>query len=108
MTIADRIKEQRMKKRMSQEEMAKQMGLKSKTSISRIENSGDDITLKVVQRAAVVLDCSPLYLMGWIDYNNVEDRAKRLIHYYNMLSAESKSQAESYIEFLIKKEGDEE
>ena len=50
---------------MTQDELAKRAGYKDKTSISKIENSGDDISLKKVRRIAEALDVEINYLMGW-------------------------------------------
>lgn len=67
MTIADRIKEVREKRGLSQEELAKKMGLKSRSSITRIEKSGDDVSMRDIERIAEVLNCSKLYLFGYND-----------------------------------------
>ena len=67
MTVADRVKLRREELGMSQEELAHKMGLKSRSSITRIEKSGDEISLKDVERLSEALDCSPLYLMDWSD-----------------------------------------
>jgi transcriptional regulator with XRE-family HTH domain len=65
MTIADRIKHKREELGLSQEELAKKCGYADKTSISKIENSGNDITLKKINRIAEALNVSHRYLMGW-------------------------------------------
>lgn len=65
MTIADRIRITREKLNLSQEALAKRCGYADKTSISKIENSGDDITLKKIKRIADALGISHSYLMGW-------------------------------------------
>ena len=67
MTVADRVKLRREELGMSQEELAHKMGLKSRSSITRIEKSGDEISLKDVERLSEALDCSPMYLMDWSD-----------------------------------------
>lgn len=65
MTVADRIKTVREKKSLSQDALAQKLGLKNRSSISRIEKSGNDITLKDVERIASALDVSVAYLMGF-------------------------------------------
>lgn len=65
MTVADRIRISREAAAMTQDELAKRAGYKDKTSISKIENSGDDISLKKVRRIAEALDVEITYLMGW-------------------------------------------
>ena len=70
MTVAARVKARRESLGLSQGELAKRLGLNSRSSISRIENNGDDITLRDVGRLAKALECSPLYLMGWDEEEN--------------------------------------
>ena len=65
MTIADRIKQKREEKHLSQEDLAKICGYADKTSISKIENSGDNVTLKKIKRIADALGVTHRYLMGW-------------------------------------------
>ena len=67
MTVADRIKELREHMGMTQEELAKRMGYTGKSSISKIETSGNNITLKKIERLAPILHTSNAYLMGWTD-----------------------------------------
>ena len=77
MTVGERIKQVRESKNMSQQELAKRMGYKDRSSISKIEkNKDDDIMLDTVQKIADVLDCSPLYLMGW-ESDEYEEHIKK-------------------------------
>lgn len=64
MTIGERVKEARMRKGYTQEELARLLGYKSRTSVNKIE-MGRDIPRSMVVRLAKVLDVSPSYLMGW-------------------------------------------
>lgn len=65
MTVADRIREKRLEIGLSQDELAKRLGYRDKTSISKIENSGDDISMKKIARVAAALGVTSAYLMGW-------------------------------------------
>ena len=67
MTVGDRIRATREKLGMSQTDLAKKMGYSGKTSIHRVENSGNDVTLKTVSKFANALDVTESYLMGWED-----------------------------------------
>lgn len=69
MTTSDRIRIQRESLGLTQEELAKKMGLKSKSSIAKIENPENKITLKTVEKVAEVLGCDVMYLMGWDKFN---------------------------------------
>ena len=66
MTVGARIKNVREQRGLSQETLAKLMGYKDRSSISKIEKETDEnIYMDVIQKFADVLNCSPLYLMGW-------------------------------------------
>lgn len=66
MAIGERIKNARIKKGLTQEELAGLLGYKSKSSVAHIEN-GRDIPRAMVVKLAKVLDTTPAYLMGWDD-----------------------------------------
>ena len=66
MTIGERVRECRIKKGMTQTELAEKLGYKSKSSITHIE-SGRDIPRGMVAELAAVLDTTPSHLMGWDD-----------------------------------------
>lgn len=65
LTVAERIKIRREELGMTQSDLAEALGLSDKSSISKIEKSGNDITLKNIERIAAALDVTPSYLMGW-------------------------------------------
>ena len=66
MTIGERIKQKRIELQLSQDELAKKVGYKSRSSIQKIE-SARKLPLSKVEIMASALDCSPGYLMGWED-----------------------------------------
>ena len=63
-TIAYRIKTLREYKNLTQEELANIAGYNDKSSISKIENSGNNISLKKVNKIAEALNVSPSELLG--------------------------------------------
>lgn len=65
MTVGDRIKLRRQELEMSQAEVAAAAGYSDKTSVSKLENAGDNISMKQVNRLAKALRCTSSYLMGW-------------------------------------------
>lgn len=77
MTVADRIRLRREELNLSQEELAKKIGNKDKSTISKIEKSGDDITMKNIQRIAIALGVSSQYLLGWEE--TLEDLRKKIL-----------------------------
>lgn len=63
--IGKRIKLKREALNMTQEELAKKLGYKSKTTITKIENGTNDIVQSKVKEFAVALNTTIAYLMGW-------------------------------------------
>ena len=66
MTIGQRVHLKRMEKGMTQSELAKKLGYKSKSSVAHIEN-GRDIPRSMVAALSEILGTTPAYLMGWDD-----------------------------------------
>lgn len=83
MNVGDRIKKRRLELGLTQEELAKKAGYKSRSSINKIELSRD-LPLPKVQEVARILDCSPSYLLGWEDKTNIIETAKTDVMLSNM------------------------
>ncbi len=71
-----RIRQRREELGMSQDELAKKLGYKSRSSINKIEKGENDIPQSKIIAFAEALDTTPEYLMGWhnsdIIYNDDE------------------------------------
>jgi transcriptional regulator with XRE-family HTH domain len=65
--VGERIKKRRLELEWSQEELARRMGFKSKSTICKIENGEDNLTTTAVKKYADALLTTPSYLMGWED-----------------------------------------
>lgn len=85
MTIGERISNKRIELGYSQEDLAKKCGWNSRSSISKIESSGDKISLKKIEVVAKALNVTTAYLMGWDDesdnlseYIGIEDIEKSM------------------------------
>ena len=65
--LGERIKNRRMELDMSQEELAHRLGLKSKSTVCKVEKGDDNLTTGTVRKYADALDTTPSYLMGWED-----------------------------------------
>lgn len=104
MKIGDRVKQLRISKGWTQDELAKKMGYKSKSSIAHIEN-GRDIPRSMIVTLAEILDTSPSYLMGWENEKSLEsnindilpDENIRMIPVYESVSAGFGAYADNYI-----------
>lgn len=66
MNVGERIKSKRLELGMSQDELAKKCGYKSRSSVNKIELARD-LPLNKVELFAKALDVTPAYLMGWED-----------------------------------------
>lgn len=105
MTAGERIKNQREKLGMTQEELAFKLGYKSRSSVNKVELCRD-LSLKKVKEYAKALDCTPAYLMGWEDgdstiktdpIDSFTDNDFELVELFHKL--DSKKQA-AYLEIL--------
>ncbi|WZL82646.1 helix-turn-helix transcriptional regulator [Vallitaleaceae bacterium 9-2] len=67
MTLFDRIKKLRKEKNITQEELAKKVGYKSRSTINKIESGLRDISQSQIILFANALSVTPAYLMGWED-----------------------------------------
>ncbi len=65
MTLGERIRDLRQKAGLTQEELAKDIGYSTKTSISKIENDVLDINQSTIVALARALKTTPSVLMGW-------------------------------------------
>lgn len=78
MTIGERIRNRREQLQMSQDELAKKIGYKSRSSINKFETSRT-LPLDKVELVAKALDCPPSYLMGWTDDNLPSDNVEAIL-----------------------------
>lgn len=61
-----RIRSRREGLGISQDELAKRVGYKSRSSINKIEMGKNDITQSKIMEIAKALNTTPEYLMGWV------------------------------------------
>lgn len=71
MELSDRVRWRREELGLTQDDLAKRMGYKSRVSINKIEN-GRPVSQKIIARLADALGVSIPYLMGW-DEKPAED-----------------------------------
>ncbi len=65
MDIGQRIKQRREALHMTQEELAKMVGYKSRSSVNKIEADGRGLPQSKIAKFASALGTSPSWLMGW-------------------------------------------
>lgn len=69
MDLYKRIKQRREELGMSQDELAKKLGYKSRSTIAKIEKGENDITQSKITAFAKALNTTPRDLMGWNNYD---------------------------------------
>lgn len=67
MELYKRIKQRREELGLSQDELAKRMGYKSRSSINKIELGANDIPQSKIAKFAEALETTEVYLMGFED-----------------------------------------
>lgn len=75
MNIGDRIKCKREELNMSQDDLAKRLGYKSRSSINKIERDASGLPQSKIAAIANALQTTPAYIMGW---EEVEKKADTL------------------------------
>ncbi len=65
MDIGQRIRQRREALEMTQDELAKKVGYKSRSSINKIEADGRGLPQTKITKFAEALGTSPMWLMGW-------------------------------------------
>lgn len=76
MTIGQRIKRRREELQMSQEELAKKIGYKSRSSINKIELNLYNLKQSKIKTIADALNTTPSYIMGWDELGKPENIQK--------------------------------
>lgn len=74
MKLFERIKERRLELNISQEELAKKIGYRSRSTINKIEQGINDIPQTKIEAFAKALNCTPAYLMGWEEKADTKEK----------------------------------
>lgn len=84
MAIGKKIKSRREQLEWTQEELAKRMGYKSKSTINKIELGINDVVQSKIVQFSEVLGVSIAYLMGWDDekISEIEESRKESFEGY--------------------------
>ena len=110
-TVGNNILNRRKCLGMTQEELAKKMGYKSKSTINKIELGINDIPQSKIVKFAEVLETTPAQLMGWeddeakisTDEMHLTDGEKALLDLFNQVPAESQQMVLEMIRIALKK-----
>lgn len=77
------IRDLRIRLGLSQEDLAKKVGYKDRTSIAKIESGKVDIPQSKIIEFANALDTTPSRLMGWENLPSLHQRKKMFNFFYN-------------------------
>lgn len=87
--IGNRIKARRDELGISQDELAKKLGYKSRASVNKVEKGVHDIPSNKLSQYAEALQTTPAYIMGWAEddnyFNNEKFRDHRKSEIYKNL-----------------------
>ena len=72
-TIGERIRIRREQLNLSQEELARKLGYKSRSSINKIESDARNLTQSKIKAIADALETTPSYIMGWQEEQKQND-----------------------------------
>ena len=100
--IGKKVKTRREELGLTQEELAKKLGYKSKSTINKIEKDINDVNQTNLVRLATALDVDVTY---FIDADVPNENTAVFIETYSRLSDTDKSQIMRYMRFLLKEEG---
>ncbi len=106
MTLYDRIRKRREELEISQDELAKKLGYKSRSTIAKIESGENDITQSKIVAFAKALNVTPAYLMGWEPApapttEELTPQEKSHLNKYRKLTPPHKSTIDDQIEFML-------
>lgn len=104
MTLGEKIREARIKKGISQTELAKLLGYKSRSSINKIEVEGRDVPRSMIVKFAQVLGVTPSYLMGWDNDVPNDHEYMEIVKMLQALSPEDFNLVKRLIENLASKQ----
>lgn len=104
MTVGDRIRKKRIELELTQEELANRIGVKDKTSVSKVESAGDNITTRTMTRYAKALGVTEAFLMGFEDKTVIETQDNdvwMLTECYSRLNDNQKNRLMAYLTQLM-------
>ena len=73
MKIGERIRYRREQVGMSQDDLARKLGYKSRSSINKIENDASGLPQTKIAAIAEALRTTPAYIMGWEEMQKKND-----------------------------------
>lgn len=107
MPIGERIRERRESLGMTQSELARKVGYKSRSSINKLEKDDKNgVSREQLYKIAKALRVTPSYLMGWEDGEIAELTAMQedILEKFFSLSVEHQQILNTFIDTLLEQE----
>ena len=106
MEIGERIRQRREELGMTQDELARAAGYKSRSSINKIEVDGRGLPQNKIVDIAYALRVTPSYLMGWENLSDAVAIAEQeqLIENIMMLTKEHQEILKCFVDTLLEKQ----
>lgn len=103
MNIYERIKALRIKKGMSQYDLALKVGYEGRSAISKVEQGKRDISQSMIVKYAEALGVTPAYLLYGDEESPSTEMAEgeEILKAFNSLSPEKQKQFRDYLRFLL-------
>lgn len=114
--ISNKVRKRRLSLGLSQEDLAKKLGYKSKTTINKIESGVNDIPRKKIKDFAVALETTPEYFLDYsnslsstsstkddnhiVEIDSITYEEETLLFYYRKLSQQGQSIAQERMKEL--------
>lgn len=96
MTVGDRIKEIRLAKGMTQEELAIACGYQSRSTINKVEKEVSETRLSTIKKIAKALNVDPDYLV----FGDADDKKKEIETLISRLSETQQTALLAYLRTL--------
>lgn len=98
--VGKNIKNKRIELGLTQQELAKKLGYKSKSTINKIEKGINDISQSKLSDIAKALDTTPIKLMGK-EERILSNNEKKLLDTYRKLNNQDKRKVSDYATYKL-------
>lgn len=98
--FGERVRQLRIEKDLTQEQLAIKVGYKSRATINKIESGLRDVPTDVVTKLANVLQTTPAYLLGW----DGTDLRSQVADMMMQMNPNQLQQMSDFAQFLMRKD----
>jgi transcriptional regulator with XRE-family HTH domain len=100
-SLGQRIKNRRIELGLTQEELGKMVGYKSRTTVNKVELGISSLNESKILAFAKALNTTPAYIMGWNEPTTKEEN--ELISLINQLNEEEIKELSNFVDYIISK-----